>query len=297
MAVQQNEVDATYLKHLSEAAQRKSFDPYRDIDWTVPIDRSHFYLPQDMVSLYGTEIWDKMNHEQRSELSLHEACSTLAHGIWFENILSACLLKYLYRTSPHDQHFYWMYQEVADECRHSMMFAEMIRAAEVPWYQPAWWAIWAGRATKYLSPKVSVLIGTLAAEALTDYLNRRIVQDAECHPIMRQLSRIHMIEEARHLGYARHWLKENYHRMPAATRAWMRIEAPITTAIIASQLVSPKVYSELKLPSGTAKIARKNPARIKAVQAASAELVEFLREIDMIDDRSSQHWRTLHLMA
>src|SRR2546426_8389556 len=99
------EVDEVYLKHLSEAAQRKSFDPYKDIDWTVPFDLSRFYLPEDLVTLYGTEIWEKMSREERIRLSLHEACSTLAHGIWFENILSSCLLKHLYQASPHDQHF------------------------------------------------------------------------------------------------------------------------------------------------------------------------------------------------
>jgi len=290
-------LDSDYLRHLSEAAQRKSFDPYRDIDWNQPFDLERFYLPQDMITLYGTDIWNGMSREERVKLSLHEACSTLAHGVWFENILSSCLLNYLYRTSPRDQHFYWMYQEVGDECRHSMMFAEVIRHADAPWYQPAWWAVIAGRMTKYVAPKVSVLLGTLAAEALTDHLNRRIVADPECHPVMRQLSKIHMIEEARHLGYARHWLKENYSRMPRHLRAWMKVEAPVTTAIIASQLVSPKVYKNLNLPPQANKVARNNPFWRQNVRAASAELVEFLREIEMIDSRSERAWRSLGLIA
>ena len=297
MNLDPNEVDSSYLLRLSEAAQRKSFDPYRDIDWSVPMDFSRFYLPPDLSTLYGTELWDQMTHEKRVELTMHEACSTLAHGVWFENVLSACLLKYLYSTSPHDQHFYWMYQETADECRHSMMFAEVIRHAKTPWYRPVWWARIAGRGTKHIAPKVSVMLGTLAAEAITDYLNRRIAADPECHPIMRRLSRIHMIEEARHLGYARHWLKENYSKLPAPVRAWMRIEAPVATAIIASQLVSPKVYGNVGLPPEAAKIARGNPARRKSLHAASAELVEFLSEIEMITDRSVASWRTLGLVA
>src|SRR5580704_9758394 len=81
------EVDHAYLSRLSDAAHRKSFDPWRDIDWSVPFDDSHFYLPPDLVSLYGTELWNSMTREQQVRLSMHEASSTLAQGLWFENIL------------------------------------------------------------------------------------------------------------------------------------------------------------------------------------------------------------------
>ena len=36
-------------------------------------------------------------------------------------------MDYLIDVSPLDPHFYWMQIEVADECRHSMMFAEAIK--------------------------------------------------------------------------------------------------------------------------------------------------------------------------
>src|SRR5258708_3550550 len=86
------EVDHAYVSHLSDAAHRKSFDPWRDIDWSVPFDDSHFYLPPDLVSLYGTELWNSMTREQQVRLSMHEAPSTLAQALWFPNILTLNLL-------------------------------------------------------------------------------------------------------------------------------------------------------------------------------------------------------------
>jgi para-aminobenzoate N-oxygenase AurF len=291
------EVDHAYVEHLSRASQRKSFDPYRDIDWNVPFDDSRFYVPADMVSLYGTPLWERMSREERVRLSMHEAASVMAQGIWFENILNFKMTAYLYRTSPHDPNFYWMHREVADECRHQMMFGEFIRRSGAPWYKPRWWAFMLGNTTRFIAAKVSVFVGILAAEQTTDYLNRRVASDEECHPVMRQISRIHLIEEARHLGYARRWLEENFPRLPALTRMLARVEAPITTGIILSQLISPEVYRNVGLPPDAVRIARRNPARRRMRQAMCAELTGFFEQIGIVNKSTAPRWRAMGLLA
>lgn len=290
------QINRAYLQHIIDGAHRKSFDPYRQIDWKVPFDLSRFYLPPDMLSLYGTGLWERMTREEQVRLSMHEATSALATGIWFENLLSYKLMDYLIEVSPHDPHFYWMQIEVADECRHSMMFGEMIRHANVPWYKPRFANLF-GFFTKYLTPKVSMMLGTLAAEAITDYLNRRVVQDTECHPAMRELSRIHIVEEARHLGYARQWLKENWPRLGRVQRAMAKRDALISASIICWQLVHPEVYRNAGLPPEAAKVARDNPNRARIKREMNAELVDFLREIDVIDEKIAPRWKAAGLMA
>jgi len=238
-----------------------------------------------------------MTREQQVRLSMHEASSTFAQGLWFENVLSFKLLAYLYRANPQEPHFYWMLQEVADECRHSMMFGEFIRRSGTPWYKPQTWMTYTANFTRFIAPQVSVFLAVLAAEATTDYLNRRVMQDPECHPISRQIARIHMIEEARHLGYARHWLEENYAKMSLPMRVWIRAQAPIVTWALLSQLVSSRVYEELGLPPEAASIARRNPARRQFWQDACAELIEFLDQIGAVNWRVAPVWRALGMAA
>jgi len=290
------QISREYLQHIVEAAQRKSFDPYKAIDWTVPFDYERFYIPPDMVSLYGTSLWDEMTREQQVKLSLHEASSALATGIWFENLLSFKLMDYLINVSPHDPHFYWMQTEVADECRHSMMFGEVIKRANVPWYKPRFANLF-GFFTKYLTPKVSMILGTLAAEDVTDYLNKRITQDKECHPAMRELSRIHIVEEARHLGYAKQWLKENWPNLGPIRRAMAKRDALMSTSIILWQLVHPDIYRNVGLPPEAAAIAKSNPHRARIRREMSQGLVDFLSEIEIIDDKIAPRWRAAGLMA
>jgi hypothetical protein len=233
-------INDSYLQHIIDASHRKSFDPFKDIDWNVPFDHAYFYMPQDMVSLYGTELWDRMTREERVALSMHEACSALATTIWFENQLSFKLMDYLIDVSAIEPHFEWMQIEVADECRHSTMFGEAIKRCKIPWYKPRLSTL-ITFFTKYLTSRIAIMISTLAAEDVTGYLNLRTAQDPECHPVMRELSRIHIIEEARHRGYAHQYLKQNWPHIGKFRRSMAQRYGLLSTLVIIWQMVHPEV--------------------------------------------------------
>src|SRR4051812_47043728 len=72
---------------LLASSSKNSFDPYVDIDWEAPADLDMAFMPLERVSLYGTELWDRMTEEQRRELSRQEMASIAGTGLWFEIIL------------------------------------------------------------------------------------------------------------------------------------------------------------------------------------------------------------------
>lgn len=290
------EISNQYLQHIIDASQHKTFDPFKEVDWSVPFDDSYFYLPQDMVSLYGTPLWERMTREQRVELSKHELCSALATTIWFENQITVKLVEYVADASPVDPHFRWMQIEVADESRHSMMFGEVIKRCEVPWYQPRYLGA-INFATLHLTSKIAMMISTLAGEDVIGYMNARIAQDPECHPVMRALSRIHIIEEARHRGYAHQYLKQNWPQVGKVRRAMARRHALLSTVVTIWQLVHPDIYKNLGLPSAALKMAKNNPHRARIRREMSANLVEFLTEHDIVDEKTAPKWRAAGLMA
>jgi hypothetical protein len=295
-AMSLEEISSPYLQHIIDASHRKSFDPFKEIDWNVPFDYSYFYMPQDMISLYGTKLWDQMTREQRVKLSMHEACSALATTIWFENQLSFKLMDYLIDVSPLDPHFHWMQIEVADECRHSMMFAEAIKRCRAPWYKPRFSSLIAFF-TKYLTSKIAMMLSTLAAEDITGYLNQRTAQDPECHPVMRELSKIHILEEARHRGYAHQYLKQNWPHIGKFRRSMALRYGLLSTVVIIWQLVHPDIYKNLGLPLEARQMAKSNPHRARIRCEMSAELIAFLTEVDIIDKKVAPKWRAAGLMA
>jgi hypothetical protein len=253
-------------------------------------------MPQDMISLYGTSIWDRMTREEKVRLSMHEACSALASLIWFENQLSFKLVDYLINLSPHDPQFYWMQIEVADECRHSMMFGEAIKRCQVPWYKPRFSGL-ITVFTKYLTSRVSMMFSTLAAEEVIGYLNKRTACDPQCHPVMRALSRIHLIEEARHRSYAHQYLKDCWPQVGKLQRSMARRYGFLSTRVIIGQLVHPDIYRNLGLPADARKIARNNPNRVRIRREMSADLVAFLTATEIVDEKAAPRWRAAGLMA
>lgn len=294
--VMREEISEPYLQHIIDAARRKSFDPHKDIDWSVPFDCSYFYMPQDMVSLYGTPLWDQMTRDQRVRLSMHEACSAFAGLIWLENQLSFKLLDYLIDESPLGLEFYWMQIEVADECRHSMMFGEAIKRCGVPWYKPRYSSLIAFF-TKYLTSRFGMMLSTLAAEDVTGYLHSRTEQDPECHPVMRELSRIHILEEARHRGYAHQYLRQSWPHVGIFRRSMIRRYGLLSTRIIIRQLVHPDIYKNLGLPVEALEMAKHNPHRAHIKREMSAQLVEFLINTNIVDRIAVPKWRAAGLMA
>ncbi|MDF2824954.1 MAG: P-aminobenzoate N-oxygenase AurF, partial [Mycobacterium sp.] len=72
---------------------KKSYEPVVDIDWDAPLEPDKFYLPPQVITLYGTPAWDAMTREQQIELSRQELVNILSAGIWFENILNQALLR------------------------------------------------------------------------------------------------------------------------------------------------------------------------------------------------------------
>src|SRR5207248_11064072 len=94
------------------------------------------YLPDHRCSLYGTDMWERLTPAQRLELGKHEAASVASVGIWLEFTLLRMLAKVAYTGDPASSRVQYALAEMAEECRHSTMFARMIERMGVPVYGP-----------------------------------------------------------------------------------------------------------------------------------------------------------------
>ena len=285
---------AAKATQLVAASARTSFDPFTDIDWSIAPTDDAFHLPPDKLPLFGTAQWDAMSTGERHAYSRHECAALCGAGIWFENKLMQIVLRHLAEIPVTDPSHRYLLVEVADECRHSTMFGEYIRRAGTPAYGPSGiddidlTTLPGGRAMGYL------LI--LAIEELLDVCNRATMRDETVHPLSRQIARIHVLEEARHVSFAKAYLAETWPQLSETERTEAAAIAPIAVEFVAQLMVNDEVAATLGIPDG-AEAARTNPHHRTRIVNDLAKLVDFLTELGVIDATNRYEWTTRGLAA
>jgi hypothetical protein len=277
---------------LVAASERTTLDPFREVDWSIPIDDSAYHLPPEVLPLYGTPVWDSMSETGRIAYSRHETAALCGAGIWFENVLMQAVLRHLAEVPVTDPAHRYLLVEVADECRHSTMFGEFIRRGGTPAYRPSHGSLEVDdlpgrRATSYL------LI--LAVEELLDHINRKTMRDDRVHPVSRQIAKLHVLEEARHVSFAKAYLSEVWPQLADEERSAVADAAPALVAAVAEFSIDPEVYEHLGIEDG-ALVARVNPHHRAVIVEGLAKLTGFLAEIGVIDDERRPTWAALGLL-
>lgn len=234
-------------ERLLRTASRHSLDPDVEVDWSAPPVPGLLWLPEHRVTLYGTPLWDRLTPEQRVELSKQEVASQCSTGIWFEAILMHMLLRHHYAQDQVDAHARHTLTEVAEECRHSLMFGRFLTTTGCPDYGPGRRLHRVGRAFKALGNPTVTFAGALLVEEVLDSLQREVMRDASVQPLIRQVARVHVVEEARHIAFAR---TETARAVAALGRTELAVTRVVTAGVADSvlrALVHPRVYASVGL--------------------------------------------------
>lgn len=285
-------------QRLLRASAQKSFDPEADVDWGQALVEDMFYMPEHRVSLYGTPLWERMSHRQRVDLSRHEIASTASVGIWFELILLQLLARHIYDLPATSDHVRYALVEIGDECRHSVMFSRMIEKLGCPAYGPGHLAHNLGRLLKTTAAGPEVFAAILIAEEILDAFQRELMIDETVQPLVRRVSQIHVIEEARHVRYAHEELERQMARATGAARTWTRWVVARSAWVISTRLVHPDAYAAVGLdPVEAHREAMGSEARCESMRWAASKLVRFFAAHDLLAGPGLLLWRRSGLIA
>ena len=123
------------------------------------------------------------------------------------------------------------------------------------------------------------------------------MKDERVQPLTRATSQIHVVEEARHMRFAR----EEIARRTPELSTWQlrrhRTGVASVAAIVADNLVQPEVYASVGLDPQEAKAAaRANSHYGDKLRGAAAGLVAFLRDVRLVGGASELLWKRAKLV-
>ncbi|HWE89262.1 MAG TPA: diiron oxygenase [Pseudonocardiaceae bacterium] len=268
---------------LLQSAAALSYDPMVEVDWDAPLAPDQFGLNPEWSTLYGTPLWDQMSEEQRVALTRHEVCSIMSTGIWFEMILQQMVLRDQYVKDPANSEFQFALTEIADECRHSIMFARACQKMGVPAYFPHRAVIELARGFKSLASAEVAYGGILVAEEVLDVMQRDWLRGANVLPVVRTTSKIHVLEESRHMKFARQEIRE---RMAGANALRKRASGTLIAIVayaIVSSMVNKGVYAAVGLDAKEAqRQAAENEHHQTMLRSSCSHLMAFLSDVELL---------------
>ncbi|AWH00993.1 MULTISPECIES: AurF N-oxygenase family protein [Rhodococcus] len=284
-------------QRLLASSARKSYDPTVEVDWDAPVPTDKYGMTPEWSTLYGTALWDEMTEEQRIELTKHEAASVSSVGLWFEILLMQMLLRDVYNRDKHSRHVQFALTEVADECRHSVMFGRAGERLGMPDYGPARYIHRLGRVWGGFFRGANAYASVMAAEEILDMMQRDFMRDERVQPVTRTVSKIHVLEEARHIRFAR---EEVARRLAGASRARLqfeRINTAVTVYFVVKSMIHPDVYNNAGLDRDRALAeAANNTHYHDRVRKSGAKLMTFLDSVGLIGGPSKILYKKVHLL-
>ncbi|MEU7530440.1 diiron oxygenase [Saccharothrix sp. NPDC042600] len=285
-------------ERLLNSSADKFYDPEVDIDWNAPLVEGLRYTPEHRCSLYGTALWDRMSEEQRIDLSRHEVASVASVGLWFEILLMQMLLKEVYRSDPTTKHAQYALTEVADECRHSTMFARMVERIGCPPYGPRRYTYHLAKLLPVIGYGPALYGSILVAEEILDKLQRETMADETVQPLVRMVNRIHVLEEARHVRFAREEVVRGMQTITKKELPFQRWLLATTSMFVTRSIINPEVYAAVGLDKDEAhKAALSNPHWHETIQWAGKGIMKFLDDNGLVGKPGMRAWRRSFLIG
>jgi hypothetical protein len=139
----------------------------------------------------------------------------------------------------------------------------------------------------------------LGGEDPIDYVQRKELSSyRDKHPLLERIMRIHVTEEARHLSFARHYLKRTVPQLSSFRRAQLAVQAPLILGQMAQLMLkpSPQIVARYNIPQHVIDVAYTNNDRHHRETLASLGKVKKLcAELGLLKPPYTTLWTKLGL--
>jgi hypothetical protein len=280
---------------------KKHYRAYEDIDWDAPEsairrDDPRFELSTD-DGLGATDWYRSQPDAVRAEIGLTGIVSSMKVGVVFENVLQRGMLEFAFKLPNRSPEFRYAYHEVIEEGHHSLMFQEFINRSGL---DPRGVDRVTELGTRFVAslgrrfPELFFFF-VLGGEEPIDFAQKQTLRSGkELHPLLERIMKIHITEEARHLCFARSYLRRNVPQLGFFARQRLAYMIPVILGEMASMMLEPgpAMIRRFGIPASVIRQAyRDNAEHRHRVRASLASVARLCIELGLLTERNVWFWK------
>jgi hypothetical protein len=270
------------LLDLYQRGKDKQWDAVKRIDWEQPVNPLRVMeTSEEMVPIYGSRQWEKLNQAERDELSKHLSSWLFSQFLHGEQGALTVAARIVESVPDMDSKFYAATQ-VMDEARHVELFNRFVKE-KIGLFYP-----------------LNDNLGQLLADALSDsrwdlpYLGMQVLieglalaafgvhRDITGNPLVKQLLAYVMQDEARHVAFGRLALRDYYAELTSAERAEREEFVVEGCYLMRDRFVAQEVYERLGFDvRECVEFADRSPTQLAFRQFLFSRIVPCVKDIGL----------------
>lgn len=194
-------------QRLSTMSRERLYDVYERFQWPRALGSDNLAMSPEITTLSGTEVWSTLSDEQIRQLSICETGTLFSNTLNGERVLVAGLASQLHSREVTPEITDYLHHFLDEENKHMVMFGLYCKKYVGRVYPEKKFSL----PTQPPAPGEALIrfyAMAMVVEAYGDYYNVRVMQDDRCDPLVRDISRVHHQDEARHMAFDRAYLTE-----------------------------------------------------------------------------------------
>jgi hypothetical protein len=154
-----------------------------------------------------------------------------------------------------------------------------------------------GRGFKAAAAAESAYAGILVAEEILDVMQRDWMRGENVQPIVRTTSKIHVVEESRHMKFAREQIRDRIRAAGPVRRQASSLLVAAAAYFIVTNMVNPAVYAAAGLDVERAvREAQASSHRKAMLRTSSRHLMDFLGEAGLLTRPAMAIYRRISML-
>jgi P-aminobenzoate N-oxygenase AurF len=293
------------IDRLNKASVEKHWEAYADIPWDDPDfqvdpDDPRWVMSPELDPLARTDWYRSQPVEVQARIGLWRVATAMKVGLQFENLLKRGLLNYAYWLPNGRPEFRYVYHETTEECNHGMMFQEFVNRTGLPVRGMPRSLTLLAQVAPWI-PLISTelfFVFVLGGEDPIDYVQRKSLKGGHVkHPLEQTIMKIHIAEEARHISFARHYLRHRVPGLNGSQRRLLGVAAPVVLGLMARIMLCPPgtMVRHFDIPEEVVKEAYGSPEFRGTLRECVGKIRDLMAELGLITPVNKRIWAALDI--